>query len=123
MRIPSFLFRDSLFNIRYSIESHSQRFAPMNTNSNTVAPVLFEDEWLVAFDKPSGLLVAPDRWDKERANLMQRVHERLSPEFMNVHRLDRETSGVLLCAKNLEVGRDLIAQFEQHQVKKIYWAI
>ena len=62
-------------------------------------PVIFEDETLMAFDKPSGLLVAPDRWDKARANLMGLVHARYGHGVANVHRLDAGTSGVLLCAK------------------------
>jgi hypothetical protein len=37
-------------------------------------PVIFEDDSLIAFDKPSGLLVAPDRWDKKREYLMGLVH-------------------------------------------------
>ena len=61
--------------------------------------VLFEDDCMIAFDKPSGLLVAPDRWDQEKVNLMQLVHEDFSRDYANVHRLDRGTSGVLLCAK------------------------
>ncbi|MBI4023894.1 MAG: RluA family pseudouridine synthase [Verrucomicrobia bacterium] len=89
----------------------------------TLPPILFEDESLIAFDKPSGLLVAPDRWDKELANLMQMVHERLSPEIFNVHRLDRETSGVLLCAKTRMSRDHLSRQFQLREVAKRYEAI
>ena len=55
-------------------------------------PVVFEDESLVVFDKPSGLLVAPDRWDKKRENLMGLVHAspRFGPGVANVHRLDAD---------------------------------
>ncbi len=89
----------------------------------TLPPILFEDDALVAFDKPSGLLVAPDRWDKELENLMQLVHNRLSPDIFNVHRLDRETSGVLLCARNKNALDRLTGQFQSRQVQKRYLAI
>lgn len=86
-------------------------------------PVLFEDDTLIAFDKPSGLLVAPDRWDKDRENLMTTVHQQLNREWFNVHRLDRETSGVLLCAKGKEAVRHMCRVFNAGAISKEYIAI
>lgn len=86
-------------------------------------PVLLEDAALLVFDKPSGLLVAPDRWDKTRPNLMAAVHAARGLETNNVHRLDADTSGVLLCAKTAEALRSLTAQFEAHTVEKRYLAL
>ncbi len=86
-------------------------------------PILFEDETLIAFDKPGGLLVVPDRWDKDLTNLMQIVHEKLSAGISNVHRLDRETSGVFLCTKTKMALDDLSGQFQSKHVKKRYVAI
>lgn len=74
-------------------------------------PVLFEDEHLLALDKPSGLLSSPDRYDPQRPNLMKLLHagiaegkpwawERGLKYLMNAHRLDFETSGVFLLAKS-----------------------
>ncbi|MGO8837316.1 MAG: RluA family pseudouridine synthase [Limisphaerales bacterium] len=74
-------------------------------------PVLFEDEHLLALDKPAGLLTSPDCGDPLRPNLMQLLHtaiaggkpwarERGLDYLMNAHRLDGEISGVLLLAKN-----------------------
>lgn len=86
-------------------------------------PILFEDDSFIAFDKPSGLLVAPDRWDKERENLADMIHAKLSPNFFNVHRLDRDTSGVILVAKTkkaLDAASDL---FHSREVQKQYVAI
>jgi RluA family pseudouridine synthase len=74
--------------------------------------VVFEDEWLVAFDKPAGLLAAPDRWDEDPENLMRHVHERLSPDWTMVQRIDRETSGVVLCAKDPDTATAVGAAFE-----------
>ena len=73
-------------------------------------PVLFEDEHLLALDKPAGLLVAPDRHDEARPSLMKLLldglaagkpwaRERNLTYISNAHRLDYETSGVLLLAK------------------------
>ena len=73
-------------------------------------PVLFEDEHLLALDKPAGLLVSPDRHDENRPSLMQLLldglgagkpwaRERHLTYLSNAHRLDFETSGVILLAK------------------------
>ena len=40
-------------------------------------PIIYEDDALIAYDKPSGLLAAPDRWDPKIENLMTMVHERI----------------------------------------------
>src|SRR3954468_1162572 len=88
-------------------------------------PVIFEDDALVAFDKPSGLLVAPDRWDKTRENLMGLVHAH--PKYghgvANVHRLDADTSGLLLCAKSKPALDFVSGQFQSKTVDKKYHAL
>ncbi len=86
-------------------------------------PVIFEDDTLVAFDKPSGLPVAPDRRDKGHANLMELVRARLGPGVANVHRLDADTSGLLLCAKTRPALDFLSGQFQAKTVEKIYHAL
>jgi RluA family pseudouridine synthase len=88
-----------------------------------VPPVIYEDDDLLAFDKPSGLLVAPDHWDKDREYLMRLVHQHWSPAVANAHRLDRDTSGVLLCAKTPESLRRLCEAFDEHRVAKTYLAL
>lgn len=87
-------------------------------------PILFEDDTLIAFDKPSGMLVAPDRWDKSRENLMGLVHAhpRYGRGVANVHRLDADTSGVLLCAKTKPALDFLTGQFQSKTVGKKYHA-
>jgi len=78
---------------------------------------------MVAFDKPSGMLVAPDRWDKTRENLMGLVHDKMGHDVANVHRLDADTSGVLLCAKT-KPGLDFLSgQFQSKTVAKRYLAL
>ena len=85
--------------------------------------IVYEDEYLAAIDKPPGLLVAPDRWDKEILNLADWVRDQYSPEWRNVHRLDRDTSGVVLFAKSPELQSDFTALFETQSVTKIYSAL
>jgi len=85
-------------------------------------PILYEDDALLALDKPSGLLVAPDRWDKSRENLMALVHARFGRGVANVHRLDAATSGLLLCAKTKPALDFLSGQFQARAVEKTYHA-
>jgi 23S rRNA pseudouridine1911/1915/1917 synthase len=85
--------------------------------------VIFEDATMIAFDKPSGLLVAPDRWDKKRENLMGIVHQALGHGVANVHRLDADTSGVLLCSKTKPALDFLSGQFQSKTVEKVYHAL
>jgi RluA family pseudouridine synthase len=85
--------------------------------------VLYEDEALIAFDKPSGMLIAPDRWDKSRENLMDLVHEKMGHHVANVHRIDADTSGLVLCTKD-KVSLDFVSgQFQSKTVAKVYHAI
>lgn len=86
-------------------------------------PVLFEDDSLIAFAKPAGLPVVPERWKRGAPDLMSFVHARLAPDWFNVHRLDRDTSGVLLCAKTKAAVRDLTQQFAAGKAEKRYLAL
>lgn len=89
----------------------------------TLPPILFEDEVLVAFDKPAGLLSAPDRWDKAEAHLVRLAQERFGPETFNVHRLDFETTGVILFAKTRDALTGAARQFADGRAVKRYLAL
>jgi 23S rRNA pseudouridine1911/1915/1917 synthase len=89
--------------------------------------VLFEDESLVAINKPAGMVVHPAKghWSGTLTSALAHHFQQLSdaggatrPGI--VHRLDRETSGVILIAKTNEVHFKLCAQFEARQVQKTY---
>jgi len=86
-------------------------------------PILQADETFIAFDKPSGLWSAPDRWDKKRENMMGLVHAQFGHGVANVHRLDADTSGVVLCAKSKEALDYLSGQFQSKTVLKTYLAL
>lgn len=87
-------------------------------------PIIYKDEYLVAVDKPSGLLVHRSLLDKRATEFaMQMVRNQIGQHVFPVHRLDRPTSGVLLFALSPEVATlsgDLISQ---HKVKKVYRAL
>ncbi|HEY3756294.1 MAG TPA: pseudouridine synthase [Opitutaceae bacterium] len=89
----------------------------------TLPPILSEDESYIAFDKPSGIPVAPDRWDRERVYLMRQIHEAMGRQVANVHRLDADTSGVFLCARNKPALDALSGQFQAKTVAKKYLAL
>ena len=84
--------------------------------------ILHEDDALIQLNKPAGLLVLPDRFNKSLANLYSILLEELGRIFV-VHRIDRETSGVLLFAKTAEAHASLNAQFESRSIEKVYQAI
>lgn len=86
-------------------------------------PILFEDDAIIAFDKPSGLLIAPDRREKARENLMDLVHAQLGSDTANVHRIDADTSGLVLCAKTKPALDFLSGQFQSKTVAKTYHAL
>ena len=86
-------------------------------------PIIHEDDALIAFDKPSGLLVAPDRWDKSREYLMRLVHDKFGHGIDNVHRIDAGTSGIVLCSKTKSAQSFVSGQFQSKTVRKKYFAL
>lgn len=80
--------------------------------------IVFENRNLVALNKPSGLITIPDREGKEQS-LKDLLLEKYS-EIYTVHRIDRETSGLVIFAKNPESHRFYNQQFENRQTIKIY---
>ena len=86
-------------------------------------PIIYEDDALIAFDKPSGLLVAPDRWDKSRVFLMGLVHDKFGHGVDNVHRIDAGTSGIVLCSKTKTAQAFVSGQFQAKTVRKKYLAL
>ena len=84
--------------------------------------IVHRDDRLLVLDKPSGLLAVPGRGPDLQDCLARRVQE-LFPTALVVHRLDRDTSGLMLMALDADAQRDLSRQFEQRQVKKHYRCI
>lgn len=84
--------------------------------------IVHRDDRLLVLEKPSGLLAVPGRGPDLQDCLARRVQE-LFPAALVVHRLDRDTSGLMLMALDADAQRDLSRQFEQRQVKKHYHCI
>jgi tRNA pseudouridine32 synthase/23S rRNA pseudouridine746 synthase len=83
-------------------------------------PVVFEDEWLLVVNKPSGMLSVAGRVEQYS---VETVMQERYPDSKVAHRLDMGTSGLLIVAKTTEVYRSLQEQFIKHQVKKKYVAL
>ena len=108
---------------------------PVQPDSSIVAEdiplsIVFEDEWLVVIDKPAGMIVHPGRGNPHGTlaaalqfhfDSLSDVAGRFRPGV--VHRLDRDTSGLLVIAKDNQVHSRLAGQFERREVKKEYRAI
>lgn len=84
--------------------------------------ILYEDRSFMVVDKPAGLSVLPDGWEKDSEYLVKTLEEQYEKLFI-VHRLDKITSGVMVFAKDAETHRALNIQFENHEAHKTYHAI
>ena len=84
--------------------------------------IIYEDDHLIVVDKPAGLSVLPDGWEKDSEYLVRKLEEQSGKVFI-VHRLDKITSGVMVFARDAETHRALNIQFENHEAQKTYHAI
>lgn len=89
---------------------------------NSGLELLYQDDELLVFDKPSGLLSVPGRGRDKQDSLLTRVRDEF-PDALTVHRLDMETSGVMLFARGLETQRYLGGLFEKRRIRKRYIAV
>ena len=83
-------------------------------------PIVYEDEWLLVVNKPSGMLSTRGRIEQYS---IESVMQERYPGSIIAHRLDMGTSGLLIVAKTPEVYRPLQEQFIKHQVRKKYIAL
>jgi RluA family pseudouridine synthase len=87
--------------------------------------ILYIDDALLVVDKPAGLPTLVDGWNPEAPYLLGLLREKYGPLWV-VHRLDRETSGVIVFARTAEAHRSLNMQFEgrkMERVEKVYHAV
>lgn len=82
--------------------------------------ILYEDDDMVIVNKPSGLLVIPDRFDSNAASLNKLLEQKQGHKIWVVHRIDRDTSGVICFAKNEESHKYLSKVFQEHEIGKYY---
>ena len=81
--------------------------------------IVHEDEAIIVVDKPAPYLTIPDRYDKTKPNLVGILSERREEVFIN-HRLDKETSGLIVFTKTAEAHKSLSDQFMEREVDKHY---
>ena len=95
-------------------------------------PILFEDRSIIAIDKPAGWMLAPHSWQSTNRNLPAAIASSIAAGLFwarsrnlkylrNIHRLDAETSGILLLAKSKGALDTYSGLFESRQMEKMYW--
>ena len=87
--------------------------------------IVYQDEHLVVVDKESGFLSVPGRGPDKIDSVAHRIRTTIPGciDHPAVHRLDMDTSGLLVLALTAEAHRDLSIQFQNHQPRKIYQAL
>ncbi|WP_190333855.1 tRNA pseudouridine(65) synthase TruC [Vibrio sp. S9_S30] len=89
-----------------------------------VLEILFQDEYLVAVNKPAGMLVHRSWLDKHETQfVMQTLRDQIGQHVFPLHRLDRPTSGVLVFALSSDVASEMMPMFANHEMQKTYHAI
>ena len=106
-------------------ENQKSQASIFKSNLERELPIIYEDEYLMAIAKPAGLLSVPGRYLDTQDSALSRLRQYLddSISLYPVHRLDRQTSGILLFARNLETLRSLNQQFQERQIRKVYEAL
>lgn len=89
---------------------------------HTTIPIVYSDDSILIVDKPAGFLSIPDRWDPDAPVLVSALAKEWG-RLLVVHRIDKDTSGVLVFARTVESHRALSAAFESRAVSKVYHAL
>ncbi len=89
-----------------------------------ILPIIYRDEYLVAINKPGGLLVHRSEIDRHETRFaVQLLRDQIGQMVYPIHRLDKPTSGVLVFALSSEIARQLGEIFSRHAVSKTYVAL
>lgn len=84
--------------------------------------IIFIDEDIILVNKPAGYLSIPDRFDPLKPNVIGFLKNKYNEVFV-LHRLDRETSGIMIFARNASIHKILSSDFEKHTLRKTYLAL
>jgi tRNA pseudouridine32 synthase/23S rRNA pseudouridine746 synthase len=84
--------------------------------------ILFCDDALLVVNKPAGLSTLPDGYNPTLPHIKSMLERQIGPLWI-VHRLDKETSGVMILARSAQAHRSLNTQFEKRLVSKVYHAL
>jgi len=102
-----------------NVSKHSNLY---NSFFKEIEVIIFENDDFVAINKPAGLLTIPDRYDETLPSLYKILEKKYGKIFI-IHRLDRETSGLILFAKDDATHKYLSQLFENRNVEKFYLGI
>ena len=93
-----------------------------NSSAENKVEIIFENAQFIAVNKPAGMLTIPDRHDETLISLYKLLEHQYQKIYI-VHRLDKETSGIIIFAKDETTHRYLSRLFEQRGVEKFYMGI
>lgn len=85
--------------------------------------IIHKEDDFVIVEKPSGVLSIQDRFDENKFNIKNWLRKHLNQEVFTVHRIDLETSGLLIFALNKESHRYFNQLFQQNEIEKFYKAL
>jgi len=86
--------------------------------------IIFEDSHIIAVNKSSGISIGGDRWDETLERLDRLIERDLKiPKIFTVHRIDKDTSGLVVFAKDRDTHKALSIAFENRQTEKLYTLI
>lgn len=91
-------------------------------NKNFDYSVIYQDEDILVLNKRSGILIAADRYNQQAQRLDLLAQEEFGKLYA-VHRIDKDTSGIIVYARNTQAQRMISMQFENRQVDKTYHAL
>ena len=84
--------------------------------------IIYQDEAIVVVNKPPDFLTVPDRFAHKLPNLYNILQAKFGEIFI-VHRIDKETSGIICFARTAESHKELCRQFEEREAGKVYWVL
>lgn len=102
--------------------AHGNSMTTYSPPPETDLLIHYQDDDLLVVEKPSGLLSVPGRGEEKQDCLQSRLQKQF-PEVLTVHRLDMETSGLMIYALSAEIHRELSKQFQARSIKKTYRAV
>jgi 23S rRNA pseudouridine955/2504/2580 synthase/23S rRNA pseudouridine1911/1915/1917 synthase len=85
--------------------------------------IIYQDDDIVIVNKPSGIISIPDQHTDESKTLVGILKKQLNQKIWVVHKIDKDTTGVLVFAKNAEIHRNISMQFQNSQIYKKYIAL
>jgi len=104
--------------------SARRRLGPTNAGD---VQILYEDAALLVLNKPAGLLAVPLERRSDASSAYDQIEDHLRPHGKRrplvVHRIDRDTSGLVVFAKNTPAQRQLKDQFRRREPERVYWAV